>query len=211
MCPDRIDKQDYFKIKEQLTESECELLDSWYKQAEPIVNTCCSGVESCYYELKYFNNLTEHSNTTRAEGIKQLNKLLEIFEKTLKNNLNDLKQKYLKSIQETEVELAIQYLNSYSIIWFEHTKQTDVTVCTEENYIFKELQSRVYTRNYKNYKVEVTSSKDGANELVNDTAYLESLSQFVDEACKKAIDYHTEEFKPYKTFLSECLVTILFF
>jgi hypothetical protein len=92
-------------------------LDSWYRLFE--VTT--SNDENSYYELKYFNNLSEHVNITRQEANKQLNKLVDLFQKTFKNNFNlvAFKQKYLKSIQEIEIESAIEHLDSNSIIWFQ--------------------------------------------------------------------------------------------
>ncbi len=170
-----------------MNQNESELLDSWYRL-----------IDSDYYELKYFNNynLNEHVNMTRSEGNKQLIKLMEIFQKTLTNDC--LKQKYLKSLQEIEVELAINYLNPNSIIWFEKTNSTPSTIT--ENTILNKLQSIVFTHNYKNYKL---NEEEKANELIKNNTYLNTFSQFIDEACKQSIDSLIKEFKPFDTYLSE--------
>ena len=190
LCPDRIDKQDYLDVKKQLNQTESELLDFWYKF---VIDTDC-------YELRYFNNLNlnEHVNMTRADGNQKLVKLMEIFQKTLTNDC--LKQKYLKSLQEIEVELAVNYLNPNSIIWFERTNNSNPTTATTTtmNTILNKLQSIVFTHNYKNYKYD----QEKADELIKNSIYLNTLSQFIEEACKKSIDFLIKELKPFDTYLS---------
>ncbi len=183
------------------------MLDSWYRLFE--VTT--SNDENSYYELKYFNNLSEHVNITRLEANKQLNKLVDLLQKTFKNNFNlvAFKQKYLKSIQEIEIELAIEHLDSNSIIWFQRTTSNSTqNNNVEENCIFKALQLKVFSYNYKNFKTDLLTTQNNNNNnngYINDS-YFNLLNQFIEEACKKSVDYHVQQFKSYETFLSEFFV-----
>ena len=126
---------------------------------------------------------------------------MEIFQKTLTNDLAHLKQKYLKSLQEIEVELAVKHLNPSSIIWFERTTVSiDSGGSVQENSILKELQSIVFAHNYKNYKVD---DAELSQKLIKDETYLTVLSEFINEACRKSIDFYIKQLKPYETYLSK--------
>jgi hypothetical protein len=200
LCPHRIDANDFEQFANALEKPQRDLVDRWYARKD------------AHYVLKHFfdfNQATEPIFDQRDNANAQLASLFDLFHETFDNNL---KEKYLKSIQQIEIEYAIQYASKLSIIWLKRTHKPDYVNTTDHQYsnVLDLLQSHVFADNYKHFVIDSNRldnvddyCKSGDNDdddldLNDIVGYLDSLNDFVLKRCTHIIDSIVDAFQADK-------------
>lgn len=187
LCPEQIDLDDYLNFIEKLFDKdELKLFHKWYK---------LNDKKKIYaLELNFSN---EQSNSSQ---INELNKLLNIFYNKFDQVLNsseNLKLKYLKTIQQDEIEfISNNQVDTLSIVWFHVTNSNDNGSSSGESInkfnqlryrnLLHLLQSQVLTQNYKSLSREDLYSNDlNANKKI--------LEEFISGSIKDLLDRYIDE------------------
>ena len=222
LCPELIDQDDYLNYIEKLFDKdELKLFHKWYK---------LNDKKKIYtLELNFSN---EQSNSSQ---INELNKLLDIFYNKFDQALNsseNLKFKYLKTIQQDEIEfITNNHADTISIVWFHITNSNDngdsSSNLSESIKKFNQLryrnlvhllQSQVLTQNYKNLsKDELYSNDLNTNKKLLEEFLLGSikdlLDRYIDELNKvNSLNITTSKYKFLVfNFKKNCFFSNFFF
>ena len=183
LCPEHFEFDDFKNyIQPNLTKSELDLFKNWYEQV-----TEKSAYENsiCLYKLKHQFLFDSSSSACTSE----LDQLLTIFRKTFEQNNNEninLKSKYLKSIQQNEIEFAVKHINPAHIVWLNISQSNSAELSTEQtNYknVLTLLQSHVLAQNYQEFNFNCL------NQLENQTSSNEkTVNDFLFDSARVLID-----------------------
>ena len=217
LCPDEIDLTDYEKCLEPiLNNNESELFKKWYTKTSDPTKTYRQNFyklnenflfnESSNVELdNLFSTLKqkfEHANTSNLGTNEEANS-------EISNSKFDLKLKYLKSIQQEEIELVVKHLDPSSVVWFNLTHQNSVNVNTNSpeskfNFIrYKTvldlLQKHIFQCNYKEcviseHEVRKTIRRNSSFSNNSHSPLNEKLmNEFLYNSIKSLIDNYISE------------------
>lgn len=202
MCPDRIDQADYKShLDKRLSKHEHDLFSKWYKQVDS------DGGGSSYYRLEI--DLNAHKQLLADD----LNKLARVLyahfgeastagETTSDDCVSSLRLKYLKSVQQDELELISRCADPNMIIWVHLVvvpstagESTTATPTTSETarfnkaryaLIFDLLKDKVLNHNYK--QIRLSSSSAAAADDEAQKQHLVSVNEFLFNSIKLLVD-----------------------
>jgi hypothetical protein len=166
-------------ISKDFNEKEFSLFNKWYQIDKN--------------ENNYKLNLVNNNN-----NLSELDDLLNIFiskytcnlteTTTINNEYPQFCFKYLKSIQENEINLVVNHIDPSAIVWLNLTdlKMNEMTRFNQLRFqaVLKLLQSHVLTHNYKECRADSILNENILNKfLFNSTKSL--IDQFVEDMNKK--------------------------
>lgn len=132
LLPDIVKSEDFEEILKNLNKDKNE-------EFTILFNQIYFKSDDCVFQLNLNRNI---------ESRDKINELLESLFKLFKDNLSqDLFQKYCISFLQEEIDTAIEYLDSDSIIWF-NTKEFNLKKTTLETSLIDKLQKNVVKDNY---------------------------------------------------------------
>lgn len=202
LCPERIEASDYKShLERKLNKHELELFNKWYKPVD--MDSGASG----HYRLE-IDFAASHGSHTRSMS-DDLNKLVRILnahfiaaDNTAPND--DLRLKYLKSVQQDELELLSRGVaDPNMIVWMhlvsptaarsDETTTTTTTTAIEGGnmselnkarytLMFDVLKDRVLNHNYKQIRINTDTDET----LL--TSQLDSIVEFLFNSIKQLVD-----------------------
>ncbi|CAF0715148.1 unnamed protein product [Brachionus calyciflorus] len=183
LCPDQIDINDYRNHLEKKLQS-LDLIDLFQKYYKLDKN-----LQSYCLEIDFFNSQSFCDDLKRLYDF-----FIKIEVEFLSQNETSFRLKYLKSIQQQEIEIIVKHSDPQSIIWVNMTK-SDANYNRSNSVDFNQmrytnilnlLQSKVLTNKYKHFSSEnLHSSSQGPPENV--------LNEFIYNSVKALIDNFTIE------------------
>ena len=182
LCPELFEFEDFKNyIQPNLSKSEIDLFKNWYEQVTEKSNENSIS----YYKLKHQFLFDSNSSVSTCE----LDQLLATFQKIFDQNSNEninLKSKYLKSIQQNEIEFAVKHINPAHIVWLNISQSNSAELSVEKtNYknVLTLLQSHVLVHNYQEFNFNCL------NQLENQTGSNEkTVNDFLFDSARALID-----------------------
>jgi len=196
LCPERIELNDFKRyFQASLDKNESDLFYNWYKlnQNENV------------YVLDYNYHLNQTTTTTESWNLNELDKLFEILKAKLdeyKTNdaseIDAIKMKYFKSIQQDEIELITRHAEPNSIVWFHLISPAKVNTSklnrTRYSNTLELLQTKVLKHNYK--KVQLNFPNLASDEDMSKTvqvAYEKQMNDFLFNSIKLLLDNYIND------------------
>lgn len=161
LCPSFIHKDDFDNlIRNKLSSVEIDLFNKWYSlQNSSTQLTTIRNQKSNNYFFR--NNCLCEANAT-IELQQLLNVLIIKFNEIDASEQTNLTEKYLKTIQQEEIELVVKHIDPLAIIWVNLAINNTNNTTHNSKAILDLLESHVLAHNYKELKldnsVEETSS-----------------------------------------------------
>lgn len=184
LCPDQIDECDYKNLLERKLEiaNLSELFHKYYKLDK--------NMQSFKLEIEFFDS----DVFDKEMGV--LYEFFRKFENEIVDPGNEISfgLKYLKSIQQQEIEIIVSHAEPQSIIWVHMTKVDSSfnRTCSNElnasryTKMLRLLQSKVLTNKYRHFAGEnLNSSSHGSPQTI--------LNDFIYNSVKSLIDKLTFE------------------
>lgn len=137
LCAERIDVADFENLCSQLSGDELVLVQKWYTQ-QP--SSQALGISPNFYQLNT-RRLVEES-TAGLELIHLLN-ILKVGLET--------PEKYLKTIQASEIEFVVQHIDPGAIVWLNLDNSAKAAGISTTLSL---LQSHVLAHNYKEFQID---------------------------------------------------------
>ncbi len=143
LCPENISNNDFKSfIQIKFDQAELDLFLKYYRLLDDkyVLNTNESIQDSC--------------------AIDQLEQLLGIFLAKFAD-CEALKQKYLKTIQQAEIEFVLKHINPASIIWLKSKRATHLSKS-----MLDLLQSNVLAHNYRELDLKLDAAENVVGEFL---------------------------------------------
>ena len=180
LLSEEIEVKDYeVYFKKDFNERELSLFHKWYS---------VDKYEKSMYKLNETNLLNLSSDLNELDELFQSIRIKYPLNETDNNNEEVLSLKYLKSIQQEEIELVVKHIDPSSIIWLKLTdsKQNNLSRFNQIRFqsVLKLLQSHVLAHNYKECQLsEVAAENVFSNFLFNSINAL--IDNYLENLCKK--------------------------
>jgi hypothetical protein len=187
LLPDKIDSEDYKKV------SRIQLFQQYYKLNEK--------QKSYRLKLDLFR-LSQQDLDNLDSLLHSINELDD----------NEFKFKYLKTLQQEEIELITKYADPSSIIWIHLTKSSS---SSDQRYLYllEKLQLQVLTHNYKKINSEtvinsIKKQQTGSTSSSSSTSTTnnETINEFLLHSIKSLIDSYLNDVN--KTLIQTLAVKI---
>ena len=200
LCPDSIDLDDYKRfIEKTLGKEDMSLFNRLYKK-----ETKSDDKQKYKLVVDFFNS---DSANSLANVNDDLTSMLGVFKSRFADSDEEgraFKLKYLKSIQQEEIELAIQNVQDSSIVWFHLTSSLTNAFTSAESAsssasgltfnqlryktILNSLQSKVLAHNYKHISVDESCPKSQMSE------HEKTMNEFIFSSVKAQLDAYMNEY-----------------
>ena len=187
LLPDKIEIEDYKKV------SRIQLLQQYYKLND----------KQKYYRLKLdFLRLNQQDLSNLDSLLHSMNEIDD----------NEFKFKYLKTLQQEEIELITKYADPSSIIWIHFTKSSS---SSDQRYLYllEKLQLQVLTHNYKKINNETVNNLNKkqptgstSSSSSTSTSNNETINEFLLHSIKSLIDTYLNDIN--KTLIQTLAVKI---
>jgi hypothetical protein len=181
LCPDRLESNDFRQYIESSAHFDSTLFNKLYKL----------DAKSNVYTLAI-----DFLELTSVEAVNALNAdLSRLFEVFASVDDASFKQKYIKSIQQEEIEHIVKHADPSSIIWVNLTGSSGESSELNKlrySHVLNLLQTKVLTHNYKQmYATEEEVRGSGGSQLLSRQSV--SLNEFLVNAMKYLIESFIRE------------------
>lgn len=175
LCPSQIDVNDFkVYLEKKLTKFELDLFNKWYKL----------DANSSSYRLDIDFNTYMSSPKALNDDLNKLTQLfLQQFD-AIEDNGARLKLKYIKSVQQEELELISQAADPSTIVWVHVVGSGGCyNQFNKARYeqMFDLLKEKVLTHNYKHIKIS-------CSDLKQTSTHLNLINEFLYNALKQLAD-----------------------
>lgn len=164
LCPSYINKDDFDNhIRNKLSSIELDLFNKWYalqKSSTQFTTT-----------INYtFKNIFLCEKKASIELQQLLDILMIKFDEIDRIEQSNLREKYLKTIQQEEIEFVVQHIDPLAIIWVNIVTNKNESTTHNSKAILDLLQSHVLAHNYKEWKLDsshIAENESSVNSLIS--------------------------------------------